>query len=96
MSLKLLSGEAARFELKQLKSSGLRPTSAMLKRKFFDAYRSEIPGSNFIDLCAGSGSVALEAFSRRADSVICVDTSIKAIESLKQNKVLILHLKQHN
>jgi len=83
VSLRVLGG---RFKGRALEvpSSGTRPTSVLLKRRLFDALQS-LGGYHFIDLCAGSGAIVLEALSRGADSVTFVDTGKKQVSLIKKN-----------
>lgn len=84
MSLKILGGEARGFSLDVPQESITRPTSVLLRRRLFDAYQN-LSGFYFIDLCSGSGSIALEASSRGANPVTCVESSEKAFKILKNN-----------
>jgi 16S rRNA (guanine966-N2)-methyltransferase len=84
MSLKILGGIARGFSLDVPPENLTRPTSVLLKRRFFDSYQN-LEGIYFIDLCAGSGSVALEASSRGALPVLCVEKSEKVSRVLKKN-----------
>jgi len=76
------------MELAGPKSSSIRPTSVMLKRRLFDSIQN-FEGMIFIDLCAGTGSIGLEALSRGAEKVICIDNSSLAIKLLKQNQAAL-------
>lgn len=84
MSIRILGGSAKGIDLALPPNSITRPTSVMLKRKLFDAYQN-LEHCTFIDLCAGSGSVGLEAVSRGADEVVLVENSAKVIKFLKTN-----------
>ena len=64
---------------------GIRPTSTLLKRKLFDSHQTW-EAVNFIDLCAGSGSVGLEAWSRGAKSVCLVEQGAQPIGPLGLEK----------
>ena len=71
-----------------------RPTGVMLKRKIFDS-RQDLTGKVFIDLCAGSGSIGVEAHSRGARCVFLVESSKEvfrqlqsSIQQLKENRSL--------
>ncbi len=44
-----------------------------------------LPGSRFLDLFAGTGSVGIEALSRGAKSCIFVDNLPEAVQLIKQN-----------
>lgn len=53
--------------------SGVRPTGQRVREALFSRWQSRLPGAAVLDLFAGSGAVGLEAVSRGADSVLCVD-----------------------
>ncbi len=84
MSIKILGGVARGFSLLPPKSQKTRPTSVLLKRRLFDSIQ-DFTGSTFIDLCAGTGSMGLEALSRGATRVICVEENKACFQVLKQN-----------
>lgn len=65
-----------------------RPTSVMIKRKLFD-WRQHMDDYLFVDLCAGSGSMGLEALSRGAQKVFLNDSVKGAFLTLKDNKANI-------
>lgn len=83
MALKILQGKAKGLSL-AIPTSGTRPTSVLLRRKIFDAHQ-DMSGSVFIDCCAGSGAMGLEAASRGASKVVLIETSRQAIAKLKLN-----------
>jgi 16S rRNA (guanine(966)-N(2))-methyltransferase RsmD len=62
-----------------------RPTSGKARQALFNILADKIPGSRFLDLCAGSGSVGLEALSRGAEQVVVVEKADKAFTCLRQN-----------
>ena len=62
----------------------VRPTSVLLKRKIFDAHQN-LSGKTFVDGCAGTGAMGLEALSRGADEVIFVEQSKKVFPVLQKN-----------
>ncbi len=84
MSLKILGGIAQGFFLDTPKGDLIRPTQILLKRRLFDYYQS-FDGFHFVDLCAGSGSIGLEAWSRGASKVYFSETNKKVYEILKKN-----------
>lgn len=85
MSLKILGGIARGFPLAIPKSDLTRPTSVLVKRKLFD-WRQHMDDFVFIDLCAGSGAMGLEALSRGAQKVFLNDSLKAAFYALKDNK----------
>ncbi len=68
MSIKILGGFARGLSLQTPPGDLIRPTSVMIRRKLFD-WRQRLEGYAFIDLCAGTGAVGLEAFSRGAEEL---------------------------
>lgn len=84
MSLRILGGMAKGHELITPRGDLIRPTSVMLKRRLFDSHQNW-QGKTFIDLCAGSGAMGLEAWSRGAQKVVLIENSAKVFTSLKKN-----------
>ena len=82
--IKIFGGVAKGFSLKTPSDNLTRPTSVLLRRKLFDSIQ-DLSGMVFIDLCAGIGSVGLEASSRGADKVYFVEKSRAAMNILKKN-----------
>jgi 16S rRNA (guanine966-N2)-methyltransferase len=71
--------------LKTPKGDITRPTSEKVRGALFNAIGPSIEGSRFLDLCAGSGAVGLEAMSRGALEVIFVEKHPIALKTLKEN-----------
>lgn len=84
MSIKILGGAARGIDLAVPSSTQTRPTSVMLKRRLFDSVQ-DFTGVTFVDLCAGTGSIGLEALSRGAYEVYLVDKSNSAFQIIKTN-----------
>ena len=66
-----------------IRDSGIRPTSDRVRESLFAILREALPGARFLDLCAGTGSVGLEAHSRGAQMVIFVEPY--AMRTLREN-----------
>lgn len=84
MSLTLLGGVARGFSLEVPSGDHIRPTSVMLRRKIFDAHQ-DMSQLIFIDLCAGSGAVGLEAWSRGAQEIFLIEPDNKTYRHLSNN-----------
>ena len=84
MSIRILGGLGKGHVLEVPPENITRPTSVMLRRKLFDRYQ-DISDYTFIDICAGSGAMGLEAISRGAKKVIFIENSQKALSILKKN-----------
>ena len=63
----------------------MRPTSDRLRETLFNAIAPRIEDARFLDLCAGSGAVGIEALSRGADHVTFVDRSRKMCSLIEAN-----------
>jgi 16S rRNA (guanine966-N2)-methyltransferase len=68
MAMQILGGRGRGFVLQAPPEDITRPTGVLLKRRLFD-WRQDWEGHNFLDLCAGSGSMGIEALSRGAQHV---------------------------
>ena len=63
----------------------MRPTSDRLRETLFNVIAPRIQGTRFLDLCAGSGAVGIEALSRGAAHAIFVDSSPEMCTLIKSN-----------
>ena len=63
----------------------MRPTSDRLRETLFNVIAPRIQGARFLDLCAGSGAVGIEALSRNAAHVTFVDRSRKMCSLIEAN-----------
>ena len=63
----------------------LRPTSDRVREALFSILGNRLPQSRFLDLYAGTGAVGIEAASRGATHVTCVESTEQARECLRQN-----------
>ncbi len=63
----------------------VRPTSDRLRETLFNVIAPRIEGARFLDLCAGSGAVGIEALSRGAAHVTFVDRSRKMCGLVEAN-----------
>jgi 16S rRNA (guanine(966)-N(2))-methyltransferase RsmD len=71
--------------LKSPPSLEVRPTSDRLRETLFNVIAPRIEGARFLDLCAGSGAVGIEALSRGAAHVTFVDQSRTMCSLIKSN-----------
>ena len=86
--MRIIAGEFKGRRLKTPKTSAIRPTIDRVKESVFSILKNEIANARFLDLCAGSGSIGLEAISRGAASVTFVDRDPDSIQLIRSN----LHL----
>jgi 16S rRNA (guanine966-N2)-methyltransferase len=63
----------------------VRPTARRLREALFDLLGARVVGARFLDLCAGSGAVGIEALSRGAAHATFVDRSPKVCSFIESN-----------
>jgi 16S rRNA (guanine(966)-N(2))-methyltransferase RsmD len=73
--LRIIAGKYRGRNLKSPPSLETRPTSDRLRETLFNVIAPRIEGARFLDLCAGSGAVGIEALSRGAVHATFVDQS---------------------
>ncbi len=64
--MRVIAGSARRLLLVTPAGIDTRPTQDRIKETLFNMIQNEVPGSVFVDLFAGSGSIGIEALSRGA------------------------------
>ena len=94
MSIKILGGFARGQVLEVPKGDLIRPTSIMLRRRIFDFYQ-DLSDVTFVDLCAGSGAMAFEAWSRGAKRVFINEANRHVLKILEENRENLL-VKNHH
>src|SRR5437870_3206367 len=83
--MRIITGKYRGRRLKSPPSLQTRPTSDRLRETLFNILAPRIEGARFLDLCAGSGAVGIEALSRGAAHVIFVDRSRKMCALIEAN-----------
>ena len=83
--MRIISGRFKGKRLISVKANTVRPTSDRVKESVFGILGDSVINSNFLDLCAGTGNIGLEALSRGARSVTFVDRSPHSIRVIKSN-----------
>ena len=64
---------------------GLRPTSDRLRETLFNVLGQTLDGARVLDVCTGTGAVAIEALSRGAVSATCLDADARACALVRTN-----------
>jgi len=85
IALRIIAGKYRGRNLKSPPSLQVRPTSDRLRETLFNVIAPRIEGARFLDLCAGSGAVGIEALSRGVSSTTFVDRSRKMCTLIKSN-----------
>ncbi|HYV25242.1 MAG TPA: 16S rRNA (guanine(966)-N(2))-methyltransferase RsmD [Pyrinomonadaceae bacterium] len=73
--MRVIAGKYRGRKLKSPPSIQTRPTSDRLRETLFNILAPRIEGTSFLDMCAGTGAVGVEALSRGAARVTFVDRS---------------------
>lgn len=83
--MRVLEGSFRGRPLKCTAAEGLRPSARRTREVIFEFIESRVVGARFLDLCAGSGSVGVEALSRGAGHVTFVDRSEDSCRIVAEN-----------
>ncbi len=83
--VRIISGQWKGRKLPVLDVQGLRPTTDRVKETLFNWLMQDIHGKKVLDCFSGSGSLALEALSRHADSALLLEMDAKAARQLSQH-----------
>ena len=83
--MRIIAGTYKGRNLKSPPSMQVRPTSDRLRETLFNIIAPRIENARFLDLCAGSGAVGIEALSRGARYVTFVDRSRRSCQLIESN-----------
>jgi 16S rRNA (guanine966-N2)-methyltransferase len=83
--MRVIAGTYRGRHLKSPPSLEVRPTSDRLRETLFNILAPVITDVRFLDLCAGSGAVGIEALSRGAAHATFVDQSRKICGLIESN-----------
>src|SRR5437870_3052492 len=83
--MRIIAGKYRGRKLKSPPSLQTRPTSDRLRETLFNILAPRIKGARFLDLCAGSGAVGIEALSRGVKQATFVDQSAKMCSLIEAN-----------
>lgn len=83
--MKIIAGSGHGRRLKVPKGAETRSTASRVRQAYFDVMRAAIEDCAFLDACAGSGAVGIEAMSRGAASATLIDRSQQAVRSALEN-----------
>src|SRR5438093_7486695 len=83
--MRIIAGKYHGRRIKSPPSLQTRPTSDRLRETLFNILAPRIEGVRFLDLCAGSGAVGIEALSRGAAHVTFVDQARKMCALIEAN-----------
>ena len=87
-AMRVIAGAYKGRNLKSPPSMNVRPTSDRLRETLFNVIAPRIEDARFLDLCAGSGAIGIEALSRGASHVTFVDRSRRSCTLIESNLAL--------
>ncbi len=87
--MRIVAGRYGGRRLAPVPRRGVRPTADPVREALFSILGGEIPDRTFVDLCAGTGAVGLEALSRGARPVILVERAREALATIRRNLELL-------
>lgn len=87
--MRIIAGEFRGRVIKSPPDSRTRPTSDRLRETLFNVLAPRIEDARFLDLCAGTGAIGMEAVSRGAAFATFVDKSRKACALIEENLDLL-------
>ena len=83
--VRIIGGIYRGRRLRAVEGLAVRPTSDRLRETLFNILAPRVEGSRFLDICAGSGAVGLEALSRGASEATLIDNSSRACSVIEAN-----------
>ena len=83
--MRIVAGKFKGRRLKTIKGSEVRPTADRVKESLFRIFGEQIVDADFLDLCAGTGNIGLEALSQSARSATFVDSNYHSIRIIECN-----------
>jgi 16S rRNA (guanine966-N2)-methyltransferase len=83
--LRIIAGKFRGRRLKSPPGADARPTSDRLRETLFNILAPQMDEARFLDLCAGTGAIGIEALSRGASHVTFVDQSPKMCGLIETN-----------
>ena len=83
--MRVVAGKFKGRRLKTIKGSEVRPTADRVKESLFRIFGEQVVEADFLDLCAGTGNIGLEALSQGAKSITFVDSNYRCIRIIESN-----------
>jgi len=83
--MRVISGTARGTHLLPPEDHKIRPTSDFIKETLFNILQNDVVDSDFLDIFAGSGGIAIEALSRGAKSAVMVESSVISANLIRRN-----------
>ncbi|UNT97047.1 16S rRNA (guanine(966)-N(2))-methyltransferase RsmD [Allobaculum mucilyticum] len=83
--MRIIAGDARGKVIEAPEGMDTRPVTDKIRQALFNIWQFDIRDTSFLDLFSGSGSMGLEALSRKADRVVMAEKSRKAADVIRRN-----------
>lgn len=83
--MRITGGQARGIPLDLPKGESVRPATDALRQAVFSSLAARVPGTQFLDLFAGSGAYGLEALSRGAAGGVFVERNVRTADFIRRN-----------
>ena len=83
--MRIIAGKFKGRRLAAIKGDIVRPTSDRVKESIFSILGGRVVDADFLDLCAGTGNMGLEALSRGANAATFIDRDYRSIGIIQSN-----------
>jgi len=83
--MRIISGKLKGRHLLSFKADHIRPTTDRVKESVFNILRGLVDDAKVLDLFSGTGNLAIEAYSRGAQSVVCVESHKTSLRIIRDN-----------
>lgn len=83
--MRVIAGKLKGRRLASFKAGHIRPTTDRVKETLFNILQFDVPGARVLDLFSGTGSLAIEAWSRGAGYVQAVENNKTSLRILSDN-----------
>lgn len=83
--MRIIAGVAGGLQLESPEGDDVRPTYDRVKEAWFSSLQPRLRGARVLDAYAGSGALGLEAKSRGAAEVVCIERDPEAAALVERN-----------
>ncbi len=83
--MRVIGGKFGSRPLRSLRGMAMRPTTDRVREALFNILGPTIEDAVFVDVCAGTGAVGIEALSRGAAEVIFIEQHAPAVALIRRN-----------
>jgi len=83
--MRIISGTAAKRELRVPKGFAVRPTPDLVRQAIFNSLANRVAEARVLELFAGTGALSLECLSRGATAAVCVEKSNRHAQFIRAN-----------